>query len=434
MTIDLPFNFAPRDYQLPLLDALDSGVRRAVCVWHRRSGKDKTLINVVAKKMFERVGAYYYFFPTYNQGRKILWNGMDRSGFKFINHIPIELRRRVDNTQMLIEAVNGSIFQVIGTDNIDSIVGTNPVGCVFSEYSLQDPRGWDFIRPILAENGGWAIFNYTPRGSNHGETLYNIAKEDPVHWFCQLLTVDDTKVIPMDVLEQERNEYVKKDGNDAIYQQEYYCSFKVPIQGAYYGSQLMLAEKEGRITNVPYEASIPVNTYWDLGVGDSTAIWFEQTVGKEIRLIDYYETSGEGLSHYIKILKEKPYVYGTHVAPHDIEVRELSTGKTRKELAEQLGINFEIAPKLSLEDGIDAARTIFNRLWFDRVRCERGINALKSYHKFWDEENKTYHNRPDHDWSSHGADAFRYFAVAHGLFIEAEGTIPDDTQRYAGLY
>lgn len=361
--------------------------------------------------MYERVGAYYYFFPTYNQGKKILWDGMDRNGFKFTDHIPQVLRKRTDNTNMLIETLNGSIFQVIGTDKIDSIVGTNPVGCVFSEYSLQNPAAWDFIRPILAENGGWAIFNYTPRGKNHGYYLYAMAKTNP-KWFVSHLTVDDTNAISKEILEQERSEIVAKDGNDALFMQEYYCSFDVPIQGAYYGSQLVEAEKTRRVTHVPYDPVLKVHTAWDLGVGDSTSIWFYQAIGQEIRFIDYYETNGEGLPHYAKVLQDKGYVYGDHFAPHDIEVRELGTGKSRSETAKSLGINFRTVPNLPIDDGINAVRNLLPRCWFDEDKCEKGLSALRSYHKEFDEKNGMYKNRPHHDWASHGADAFRYFAVS----------------------
>lgn len=412
-TITIPHQFNPRPYQLPFLKAMDSGYKRAVLIWHRRSGKDKTLVNFVAKKAMERIGSYFYFFPTYTQGNKILWSGMDKEGFKFTDHVPHEIRRRTDNGKMLIELANGSIIQVIGTDNINSVVGTNPVGCVFSEYALQDPRAWDFVRPILAENGGWAVFNYTPRGRNHGFDLMQLAKENPSVWYLQILTVNDTKAIPDEILRQEREEIVKKDGNDALYQQEYMCSFDAPIQGAYYASQLIKAHEEKRITTVPYEPSLPVSTYWDLGIGDSTAMWFSQSVSQEVRLIDYYEASGEGLAHYAHLLQQKGYVYGSHFAPHDIEVKELGTGKSRLEVARELGITFQITPKLSIEDGIDAARNILSRCWFDENKTARGLDALKSYHKEYDDKNKTYKDRPKHDWSSHAADAFRYFAVSH---------------------
>lgn len=382
-------------------------------------------MNLVAKKMYERVGAYYYFYPNYAQGKKALWNGMDRNGFRFINHIPEELRTRIVNDEMIIETGNGSLFQVIGTDKIDSVVGSNPIGCVFSEFSLQDPKAWDYIRPILAENGGWAVFNYTPRGHNHGKQLYDMALKNRDTWFVEKLTVDDTKAIAQETLDQERKEMFERTGNDALFMQEYYCSFEVPIEGSYYGTQMMQAEKDGRVTRVPWESSLPVDTYWDLGVDDSMTIWFVQNVGKEVRLIDYLEDSGEGFGYYAKKLGEKPYSYGTHTAPHDIKVRELTSGKSRLDTAANLGIYFRVAPNLGVDDGIDAVRTLLSRCWFDKDKCERGLSALNSYHKEWDEANKVFKNHPKHDWASHGADSFRYLATGHqGSFqpLEVIGT------------
>lgn len=364
----------------------------------------------MAKKMFERVGQYFYFLPTYKQGRKIIWDGIDGSGFKLLDHIPKELRVKTNDQEMKIELVNGSIFQVVGTDNVDSIVGTNPVGCVFSEYSLQDPQAWDFIRPILAENGGWALFLFTPRGKNHAYSLYRLAKKSP-EWFAQLLTAEDTEAIPGDVLKQELEEIIQKNGNDALYMQEYMCSFEVPIQGSYYGSQLSQLAKMGRIGRIPIEPSLPVHTAWDLGVGDSTSIWFFQLLGREVRIIDYFEASGEGLAFYAKELKKKDYLYGVHLAPHDIQVRELGTGKTRIETARQLGIEFTVVPRHSIEDGIEAVRNLLPKCWFDEERTEKGLSALRSYRKEWDERNQTWKAKPVHDWSSHAADAFRYLAV-----------------------
>jgi hypothetical protein len=436
--ITLPYEFEPRDYQRPLFEAFDSGFKRGIALWHRRSGKDITAINLMAKKMYERVGTYFYFFPTYQQGKKVIWNGMTKDGKKFLDFIPKQLRKRVDNTEMLIEMSNGSIFQIVGTDNIDSIVGTNPIGSVFSEYALQDPRAWGFIRPILAENDGWALFNYTPRGQNHGYDIWRIAEDDPSIWFSQKLTTDDTKAIKKKILKQELKEIVKLWGDEALYRQEYFCDFTVPISGAYYAAAMMLAQKEERITSVPYDPNAQVDTFWDLGVGDSTAIWFAQQVKKEIHLIDYYETSGEGLNHYIKHLKEKPYVYGRHYAPHDIEVRELSTGKTRKETAQKLGIDFDVAPRLDVDEGIDAARRLLPQCWFDMQKCELGINALRNYRKEFDEKNRTYKNRPVHDWSSHGSDAFRYLATSWGTALgDADDyNFPDDKRlfRSGGFY
>jgi phage terminase large subunit len=259
-----------------------------------------------------------------------------------------------------------------------------------------------------------------------------MARRNPERWFSQVLTVNDTKVIPQAVLDQEREEIIIKDGNDALYQQEYMCSFKVPIAGAYYGTLMMQAREQKRIGFVPYDESMPVDTWWDLGVGDSTAIWFVQCIGKEIRLIDHYETSGEGLPHYIRKLQEKGYIYGRHIAPHDIQVREFSTGKSRYEVAQSLGISFEIAPKLSLEDGIDAVRIILPRCWFDEEKTRRGTNALITYHKAFDEKNKIYKDRPEHDWSSHSCDAFRMGAVMYQEELDT-GDFPDDTQPFSSI-
>ncbi len=414
---------------------MDNGYKRAVLVWNRRSGKDKTLINFVAKKTFERVGAYYYFFPTYRQGKKILWEGRDREGFKFLDHFPKEIRDgKPNDTELKIKLINGSLFQIVGTNDIDSIVGTNPVGCVFSEYSLQDPRAWDFVRPILAENGGWAVFNYTPRGENHGWDLLQAAQSDPKNWFSQVLTVDDTQAIPREVLEQERREIIAKHGNDALFQQEYYCSFNAPIEGSYYAKQIADANAEGRITVVPHTPQVYVDTWWDLGMDDSMTIWFSQTIGNKIHLIDYYENNGEGFAHYAKVLQDRKYVYGRHNFPHDIAVRELGTGKARIEVVNSLGLKpNRTVPKLTLEDGIEAVRNIFSRCYFDQEKCRRGLNALKSYHKEYDEMRKTYRNHPEHDWSSHGADSFRALAVGFRQHIAVPTEVQGGVKPYFNL-
>lgn len=413
INITIPYRYEPRRYQLPLLKAIDNGVKRAVVVWHRRSGKDKTCINIVAKKMLERVGVYYYVFPTYNQGRKILWDGMDRDGRRFLDHFPPEIvDGKPNDTEMKLRLKNGSMFQVIGSDRVDSIVGTNPVGVVFSEYSLQDPQAWGFIRPILAENDGWAVFVFTPRGENHGYELYELAKNSP-DWFCQLVKASESGVIQPSILEQEKREIERLYGNDALYQQEYECNFTVPIAGAYYAELIMRAYSEGRVGAVPHEPRYAVDTWWDLGINDRMAIWFTQTFGNELRVIDYYENSGQGLPHYIGVLQDRGYVYGNHTAPHDIEVRELTNGKSRRDTAAGLGISFQVAPKLPIPDGIDAVRNVFGRCWFDAKKCAQGINALKNYRKQYDDKRKTYLNNPYHDWTSNGADAFRTMAVVY---------------------
>lgn len=191
------------------------------------------------------------------------------------------------------------------------------------------------------------------------------------------------------------------------------------IEGAYYAQQLRDAQSQGRITSVPYELAALVDTWWDLGIGDATAIWFTQTIGKEIRFIDYYEAEGEGLPHYIQVLRDKGYLYGIHHAPHDIEVRELTSGKSRLEIAQGLGINFDVVPKLLIDDGINAARMIFNQCWFDKDKCKQGLTCLKHYRKEFDEKMQTFKDKPMHNWASHGADAFRYFAIGYREIVKA---------------
>lgn len=269
MTIRLPHNYTARPYQENIWRAMRDGAKRACCVWHRRSGKDKTFLNIMTIRAHKRIGAYYYFFPTYQQGRRILWDGMDREGFKFLNHIPESLREKTNSTEMKVTLKCGSIIQVVGTDNYDSIMGTNPLGCVFSEYSLQDPGAWDYIRPILVENEGWALFNYTPRGRNHGFELFEMARKNP-EWFCELLTVDDTHSIPLSAIDSERQAGME----EAVVQQEFWCSFDAALQSCFFADTL-----------ARHKECNPGS----LGYLDGDAAWHEDRVGTtEIWDFPYY--------------------------------------------------------------------------------------------------------------------------------------------------
>ena len=227
MEIQVPDNWRPRDYQLDLWKYLENGGKRAVAVWHRRAGKDLLSVNWCVTAALKRKGLYWHLLPTYNQGRKIVWDGMTRDGRSFLEHFPKELWSNVNNTDMRLELKNGSIYQVVGTDNVDRLVGSNPVGVVFSEYSLQDPRAWDLVRPILAENGGWAVFIYTARGRNHGYDMFNMASRNE-RWFCQRLSIDDTSVLTQEAIEEEREAGMPEE----LIQQEFYCSFDAPLVGS----------------------------------------------------------------------------------------------------------------------------------------------------------------------------------------------------------
>lgn len=424
MEIEVPVDWAPRSYQVPTWKFLEEGGKRAVAIWHRRAGKDATSLNFTVVQAVQHPGLYWHLLPTYNQGRKIVWDGRTKEGRPFLDAWPSQLVTSVNNTEMKIELSNGSIWQVVGTDNVDRLVGANPRGCVFSEYSLQDPRAWDYIRPILAENGGWAIFIYTPRGRNHGYDLYKMAKNNP-DWHCELLSVEDTNVVSKEILEAERLAGMPEE----MIQQEFYCSFDAGLVGAYYSQQMAYLLGEKRLTKVPYDPHLEVHTAWDIGVADSVAIGFVQVYNNEVRMIDYYENSGEGMVHYIKVLKDKPYNYGKHFAPHDIQVREFTSGKSREEVARSLGLKFTVVPRVAVEDGIEAVRNMLPRTYWDEEKCGRWIEALRQYKKEWDDKRRIFSSQPCHDWTSHPADMTRMLAL--GLTNKPKRTIP--LQRTAGL-
>lgn len=412
----LPNNWSARPYQRDLFQYMfENGMesKRAVQIWHRRAGKDSTALNFEAIASQQRIGTIWHMLPTLNQARKVIWEGIDKHGRRMIDQaFPKDMRLATNNGDMQIKFKNGSVWQCVGSDNYDALIGTNPVGVVFSEYSVADPKAWDYIRPILAENGGWAMFIYTSRGKNHGYSLYEMAKGNP-KWFCSLLTVDDTKdeegnpIISQEVIQEERDAGM----DEQMIQQEFYCSFDTGLVGAYYTQQLNRAEKEGRIGDFPWIENKPVYTYWDLGMRDDTSIGFFQHDGEYIRCIDHISGNGRSLAEWIKIVRDLPYVYGDHTAPPDINVKELTTGRTRIEVAHDLGIRFNIVPKVSLVDGIDASRGIMGKMRFNKPNVSGLLDSLFNYRREYDDKNKTFKERPLHDWASHDADMFRYFAI-----------------------
>lgn len=408
--IRLPNNWEPRPYQRKLWSYLENGGKRAIALWHRRSGKDDVALHWAAVSAMQRVGNYWHMLPEAAQARKAIWEAVNpHTGKRRIAEAFPRQIAEFRETDMLVRFKNGSTWQLVGSDNYDRLVGTTPIGVVFSEWALADPAAWAYIRPILAENGGWALFITTPRGRNHASSMHEAAKLDPA-WFSETLRADQTGVFTPAQLEQERAAYAAEYGaveGEALFNQEYLVSFDAAIRGAYYAAEIQKLEMAGQIRSVPYDPALGVETWWDLGVGDSTAIWFVQRDRREIRVIDFYEMTGEGLAHYAKVLQGKPYVYSRHIAPHDIAVRELGSGRSRLEMAEELGIRFDVAPRLAVDDGINAVRLALPVCWFDAVKCAPGLEALRQYRKDWDDRLKTFRDRPRHDWTSHAADAFR---------------------------
>ena len=418
--ITLPHLFKPRDYQLNILSALDSGCKRALWLLHRRAGKDLTIWNWVIKRLHEKKGICFYVLPTYSQAKKVIWNSQTKDGISFLDFIPTELIQKKYESELSVHFKNGSILQLIGSDNVDRLVGTAPNICVFSEAALQLSNAWQLIRPILTENDGIAIFISTPRGKNWIYDTYNMAKHNP-DWFCEKLSIEDTGAISKETVQAEMDAGMSEE----LVKQEFYVSF-IGLEGSYYMAYLDTMRRENRITNVPYDPTAQVHTAWDLGINDSTAIIFYQQIGQEIHIIDCYENSGQGLTHYAKVIQEKPYVYGTHYAPHDIENRELGTGVSRKEIAHQLGIDFVTLPTLRMKllDGIENVRGMFPRIWIDEVKCKRLIVALENYRKEYDKKHDVFTNYPVHDSHSHMADGCRYLAIACKLYEGSSTSMP----------
>jgi len=424
--------FQPRSYQLPIVKAFEEGkLRKLLIVMPRRAGKDIVSFNLCVRQAIRRVCLIYYIFPTYAQGKKVMFDNVTNDGRRFTDFIPHALLESIHQQELKIRLTNGSIIQVVGSDNIDSLMGTNPSLCVFSEYALQSPNAYQFLRPILAANDGRAIFISTPRGKNHFFSLYEVAKNNPEEWFCYKLTLDDTLHIPFAEIEKDRRENII---SEDLIQQEYYCSFDLGVEGSYYSRYLDKMRIKGQLTQVPYETGFKVLTCWDLGMRDKTSIIFYQVIGTTVRIIDCYENDGKGLDFYAKILQDKAnangWVYGKHIAPHDIKVRELGTGMSRLERAKQLGISFVIAADLSLEDGIEAVRSNLSKMWIDTTHGALLIKALENYRQELDKRTQQYKGYPLHDWSSHFADAMRYLCIS--LHKTRDGMAPSDIERMRG--
>jgi phage terminase large subunit len=416
--------FKPREYQIPVMDALlNKGYKLVLRILPRRAGKDVCAFNIIIRAALKRVSVYYYIFPTYSQAKKVIWNSLTNDSMRFLDYIPPELVESTNSQEMIIKLKNGSLIQLVGSDNVDSLVGTNPYGIVFSEYALQDPRAYQFLRPILVANDGWALFVSTPRGKNHLFTLYEIARQNE-EWFCLKLSIEQTNHIPLSEIEKERAEGLI---SEDLIQQEYYCSFDMGVEGAYYTKYLDRMRLKGQLGDVPWEPSFKVHTCWDLGVRDSTTIIFFQVIGQTVRIIDCYENAKLGLEHYVKIIKEKPYSYGKHIAPHDIKVKEFGSGMTRWEKARQLGITFTIAPNLSIEDGIESVRSTLGKVWIDDKQASLLIKSLENYRQEYDHKRKVYKDYPLHDWSSHWADAMRYLCIS--LPKTRDGLTPEELDR-----
>lgn len=415
---ELPIGWSPRGHQGAVWDALKAlGRKRIDIVAHRRWGKDEVALHWAAASISGKPAVYWHMLPQAAQGRKAIWDAVNpHTGLRRIDEaFPPAYRTRTVDADMKIEFWNGAIWQVVGSDNYDSLIGSPPFGVVFSEWSLADPLAWQRVRPILQENGGWALFLWTPRGRNHATRAFEHRSGDP-EWFTLKLPATQTSVFTPEQLETERRELIGECGSaeegEAMFRQEYLVDFDAATPGAYYAALLGDADRAGRIGRVPYDPALKVDTAWDLGMDDYTAIWFFQQAGREVRAIDYYEASGAGLDAIVRgAFGGKPYVFGTHHLPHDVMVRELGSGRSRYDTLRGLGLStIDVGTARNPEERVNAARLMIPITWFDAERCALGLERLRAYRKRWSRANLSW-SGPMHDAASHGSDAFGEFAL-----------------------
>ncbi len=399
---DIVIPYAPRPQFIAFHNRSE---RFAIGVAHRRAGKTVACINDLIRGALTCARPsprFAYVAPLFKQAKLVAWD--------YLKHYALAVPgTRAHESELRVDFPNGGQVRLHGADNPDALRGIYLDGVVLDEYAQMRPQVWpEVIRPALADRIGWAAFIGSPMGRNAFCDLYEAAREDP-SWFVFRLKASETGLIPAEELEAARAAMTADQ-----YAQEFETSFDAAVLGSYYGSLMQQAETEERITAVPWDPATEVHTAWDLGVGDSTSIWFFQQVGLEIHLIDYHENSGVGLSHYVGELEARRgrgWVFGEHILPHDAKARELTTGKTREQALNALGVQPRILPAEPVEDGINAARNLLPRCWFDASRCARGIVALRQYRRDYDDRLKAFKGRPLHDWTSHAADAFRYLAM-----------------------
>jgi len=391
--------YKPREHQLKVHDLLE-GKRFAVVVAHRRFGKTVAALNHLIREavLNEReTPRYAYIAPTYGQAKRVAWDYL----VKYTTPLG-----GTNNISELRVDFWGRRIQLYGSDNPDSLRGQFFDGVIIDEVGDQNPKIWtDIVRPALTDRKGWCLFIGTPKGHNHFKELRDRAeKEDG--WGLLEFKASETGVVDDTELKAAKNEM----GEDK-YRQEFECSFDAAVEGSYYGQILNELEDKKHMQEIPKEELSRTFTAWDLGMGDSTSIWVAQLVGTEVRLIDYYENHGVGLDHYVKWIRDNDYIKAQHILPHDVRVRELGTGKSRLEMLEEAGLEVKIAPRMGLDDGIQAVRRLLPRCWFNVPQVQNGLNCLRNYRRDYDEKRKIFYERPLHDWSSHGSDSFRYLAL-----------------------
>ena len=414
----------PRDHQDKLWNYLRSGGKRAVAIWHRRAGKDEVCLHHSAIAAMERRGNYWHMLPQFGQARRAIWDSVNpHTGRRRIDEaFPQGIRESTRDHDMQIRLVNGSTWQVVGSDSVTTGggIGSSTAGITFSEYALANPSAWAYYRPILEENNGWATFISTPRGRNHAFSLFQYAAQTP-GWFSEILSAEDTGALSREALAETLKEMQSLYGEDqglAMYEQEMLCSFNASVMfGAFYAHEMAQIRKEGRITEEcePDEGAI-IHRSWDLGVGDDTSIWWFCARGSQLLILDHMAASGHGVEWYrdeiFKREQERGWIHGNDYVPHDAKVREFGTGRTRLETMASMGLKPVPVPMASIDDGLNAVRRTLPLCVFHPRTEHGGIDALEQYRREWDDEAKCFKKTALHDWTSHVADSFRYLAMS----------------------
>ena len=391
--------YAPREQQVQIHNLIDE-YRFSVVVAHRRMGKTVSAINHLIKAaVLNKLEAprYAYIAPTYGQAKRVAWDYL----VKYVK--PLGGTENI--SEMRVDFM-GRRIQLYGSDNPDSLRGQYFDGVILDEIGDQNPKIWtDICRPAISDRLGWCLFIGTPKGHNHFKELRDRAEREE-GWGLLEFKASQTNVIAESELASAKAEM----GEDK-YLQEFECSFNAAVEGSYYGSILNDLEAKNHIQEIPRDDLCRTITAWDLGMGDSTAIWVAQIAGSEIRLIDYYENNGVGLDKYVAWLKENHWDTAEQILPHDVQVRELGSGKSRLEVLQEAGLNVRVAPRMGIDDGIQAVRRLLPRCWFNVPKVKVGLDCLRNYRRDYDDKRKVFFDRPLHDWSSHASDAFRYLAI-----------------------
>jgi phage terminase large subunit len=395
--ITIPYK--PREPQKLIHEAMDEH-RFVVGVAHRRMGKTVAALNQIIKAALEnnqQAPRYAYIAPTYSQAKRVAWD--------YLTHFVRPLDAVANIAELRVDFL-GRRIQLYGSDNPDSLRGQYFDGVVLDEIGDQNPKIWnEIIRPALADRKGWCLFIGTPKGNNHFKELFDRASKEP-GWSALQFKASETKIIDVEELDAARKEM-----GDDKYNQEFECSFNAAVEGSYYGKLINDLEEKGRMCEIIRDDLCQTYVAWDLGMGDSTALWVAQNAGQETRLLDYVENHGQGLDWYVNWLKENNWHQAEQLLPHDVEVRELGTGKSRLEVLREAGLNVKVLPRLSVDDGIQSVRRLLPRCWFNMPKVKQGLDCVRNYRREYDEKRNVFYDKPLHDWASHGSDAFRYLAL-----------------------